>query len=138
MPAITAVLLAILFVATWIFAGVAVFRSLIAASVCFSLVLFIAQSYCDLPSDLHVADESLMSLFAFGLMYAGALFLSSLWKELFGDKSKKKKGSVSILKEIYGGKAPWTILILYAASLGLFLLQLVQVISPIVYGLCVY
>lgn len=130
------VIFSILCIITWFMAGIAIFRSLLVASASLSIVIFLARTYCDLPIGSHTANDALKSLFGFGLAYSALLFISSLKKELLGDK--EKKGSLKYLEETYGGKKPWVILALYAIFIGLFLWQLYQVVIPIIYNLCIY
>lgn len=120
----------------WFIAGVAVFRSLVVASVSLSVVIFLTQSYCSLPEVSRTADDALKSLFGFGIIYSAFLFVSSLKDELFGDKEKKWS-----LKHLTEGKNPkdrWIILVPYAVFIGLFLWQFYQVANPIINNLCIY
>ena len=146
---ITTVALTIIFILfsfltlfTWLMAGLAVFRALFVVGAGLSLVIFIGQSFCDVPVKFHTADSSLMNIIGFGLLYVGGLFIVSLYKELYGDKEAKsdsrQKGMIKLFKDMNGGKNPWLILVLYALFLGLFLWQLYQVINPIIDNLCVY
>jgi hypothetical protein len=129
------VVFAIFFLVAWTMAGIAIYRSLIAASVGLSFILFIAQSYC-LSTAPHSGDDSLKVLLVFGLIYVFTIFVKTLWRELFGHK--EQKGSVKKFKELYGGRHSWLLLTLYGVSIGLFFLQLYQVMKPIVFGLCIY
>jgi hypothetical protein len=137
-PILFGIVFSILLLITWSMAGLAVFRSLIVASVSLSVLIFLSQTYCNLPLDKHTADESLKFLFSFGLFYSGAIFFGSLYKELKGDKERGTKGSLKTLEEIYNGKKPLLILLPYGLFIGLFLWQLAQVMDPIIHSLCIY
>lgn len=129
---------AILCLIFWFKAGIVVFRALIAPSAVASIVIFLTKTYCELPINLQVADDSLKGLYSFGLLYSVFLLVFSLKKELFGDRKSNLKGDLESLKEIYGGKTPWIILTIYTAFIGLFLWQLLQILIPILSNLCVY
>lgn len=130
------ILFSILFIATWFMAGIAVFKSVIIASVSLSVVIFLVQTYCELPLTSHTANNELKNLLMFALAYSVYLFIISLYKELFGDK-KEQKGTFKLLDEMYGGKKPWLIVTLYAMFIGLFIWQLYQVMKPIFSSFCV-
>lgn len=137
-PVLLFIVLGILSLVASITAGVAVFRALTVASVSLSFLVFLGQTYCSLPAASQTANESLATLIGFGFLYSIGVFLKSLYKELYGDKELKKKGSLEIFREANNGKNPWIILIPYGVFIGIFLLQLFQVISPIVHNLCIY
>ncbi len=135
-PAIFTIIFSVLCLFIWFMAGSAVFRSLIVAGVSLSIIIFLAQTYCSLPQELHTADDSLRGLFGFGMIYSSFLFLHSLYHELKGDQ--QRKGSIKIMEEIYEGKLPWLVIVLFAIFIGLFLFQLMQVVTPIIGSLCIY
>ncbi|HEU0080611.1 MAG TPA: hypothetical protein VFQ72_01110 [Candidatus Paceibacterota bacterium] len=141
-PAILIIVFGVFFSILWFVAGYAVFRSLLVASVGLSFIIFIGQSYCDLPIDERVADSALMTLIGFGFIYVTAQFGKSLYKELFGDKDAKEdwkqKGMIGVLKEINQNKHSWLALITYGLLISLFIWQVNSVIRPIINGLCVY
>ena len=124
------ILFSILCMIIWGLAGLAVFRSLFVVSASLSLIIFLAQSYCQSPAYLHTADNSLKSLLGFGILYVGFIFFRSLYKEL--------KESLNKFKDANSGKRSWFVVVLFALFVALFLVQLYQVINPILMGLCVY
>lgn len=123
-------------------AGYAVFRSLLAASVGLSLIIFIGDEYCQLPVTQQTANNSLMTLISIGFIYIAVQFVYSLYKELFGDKEAKeewrRKGALAIFKEANSNKYSWFVLVVFALFVALFVSQVYQVINPIIHGLCVY
>ncbi len=131
------ILFLILVFITWFMAGFTVFKSLFTIGAGFSLIIFIAKSYCDLPEILHISDNSLKGLLSFGFVYIVILFSRALTVEIWGDK-KENKGMFKMIEEIYRGEKPFTIVSLYLSFIVLFLIQLFQVIVPIILGLCVY
>lgn len=120
----------VLCVIIWAIAGHFVFKSLFVVSGGLSLMIFLAQSYCNLPDVSRTADGALQSIFGFSLIYLGFIFLKDVFKET--------TGGLKTLGEIYGGKKPWLIVSLGALFVGLFLWQLYEVVRPIVFGLCIY
>ena len=128
----------VLCLVTWFMASVVIFRSLFVIGGGLSLMIFIAKTYCDLPVIQHTADDSLKTLFGFGIIYLVWVFTSSLYKELMGDKELETKGSLKNIEEIYDGKKPLLIVIPYAIFIGLFLYQLYAVMNPILHSLCIY
>jgi hypothetical protein len=125
-----AIELSIIFIVIWAIAGHAVIKSLFLVGASMSLIIFIAQSYCDLPSASRTGDDALRILLAFGFAFVVFQFVSSITKEL---DSRLKK-----YKEIYKVKKSWALLILLAVGTGLFIEQVLAVIGPIVQNLCVY
>lgn len=122
--------LIILVMVAWTFAGHAVMKSLFLVGASLSLIIFLAQSYCEAPNLTQSGNDSLKILLVFGLFYITFDFLRSLYKEIVL-RSKT-------LQHANHGKRPWIFLIPFAFFLGLFLVQLYQVISPILKGLCIY
>jgi hypothetical protein len=132
-PTLLIVAFGALFVVLWFMAGYAVFRSLLVASVGLSFIIFIGQSYCALPIDQHVANDSLSTLIGFGLIYVVAQLGRSLYRELFGDK-EAKEGMVNLFKDANRNKHPWMILVIYGLLISLFLWQISRVIMPIIHA----
>lgn len=141
-PTVLIIVLGIFVTTLWFVAGYTVFRSFLVAGVGLSLIIFIGQSYCALPISKQVANTSLMTLMGFGFIYVVAQFGRSLYRELFGDKQAReewrKKGLVTVFKEINNNKHSWLILITYGLLVSLFVWQIYSVIYPIIHGLCVY
>jgi hypothetical protein len=131
-------LLGILCLVTSVMAAIAVFRSLVIASVSLTLIIFLGQSYCG-PDVVHNANDAAMMIVGCGFVYSIGIFIVSLYKELWGDKKDPdKKGSFKTIKEIYEGKVPWMISIPYALFIGIFLVDLYRVVNPIIQSLCIY
>ncbi len=128
-PLLFVVVFSALCIFLWIFAGLAVFKSLAVINASLSLMIFIAQAYCNLPEAARTADASLQSLIGFGLLCIVVAFFKSLYTEMINSLEK--------FKEINGGKKSYTLIIFFSIFVGLFLLQLYQVIAPILHGLCI-
>lgn len=126
----------------WAKAGIVVFRSLAVVGAELSVLALLSQSYCDVQEKMRIADNALMSIIGFGLLYIGFSFLKSLYQELFGDKDsgneQKKKGAIALMKENGGGKILTFTLGLYAIFVATFLVQLYEVINVIFANSCVY
>lgn len=132
------VLFSVIFFFTWVMAGIAIFRSLLVSSAILSIVIFLAQSYCNLPTNLHSADDALKSIFGFGMIYSVSVFMIALYKEMMGDEKKEKKSHLTIFKEINEGKISWIILCLYVLSMAIFISQIYQVMRVLINNMCIY
>lgn len=126
----------------WAKAGIVVFRSLAVIGAELSVLALLSQSYCGVQENMRIADNALMSIIGFGLLYIGFSFLKSLYQELFGDKDSKneqrKKGAVALMKKNGGGKILTFTLGLYAIFVATFLVQLYEVVNVIFTNSCVY
>ncbi len=127
---VLAIELVILVSVTWGMAVHAVVKSLFGVGAGLSLVIYLAQSYCEVPNLNHSADDALKSLIAFSLMYIGIEFVWSLYKEA--------KERVKNLTEVNKQKRPWIALVPFGIFTGLFTWQVLQVLIPIINALCVY
>lgn len=122
--------LVVLILMAWAFAGHAVMKSLFLVGASLSLIIFLAQSYCEAPNLTQSGNDALKSLLAFSIIYLGVDFFRSLYKEV---TSRTKR-----MKEANRGKNPWVVLIPFALFVGIFLWQLYQVMFPILGSLCIY
>lgn len=122
--------LVILVIVTWAFAGHAVMKSLFLVGASLSLIIFLAQSYCEAPNLTQSGNDSLKILIAFGFLYIAFDFLRSLYQEII-IRSKT-------FKHTNDGKRPWLFLIPFALFVGIFVWQIVQVLLPILKNLCIY
>lgn len=122
--------LAILITVAWAFAGHAVMKSLFLVGASLSLIIFLAQSYCDAPNLTQSGNDALKTLLAFSIMYLGFDFFRSLYKEVTSHTKR--------MKEINSGKNPWIFLVPFALFVGIFVWQLYQVMFPIISNLCIY
>lgn len=127
---------------TWSLAALAVFRSLMVIGAGLSLILFIAQSYCDLDVTQRLADDSLQSLIGISILFIGVIFAIRLYRELFGDPNAKREfdkiGALKVFRAANKGKDSILLLVLYASFMGLILGQLFHVLYPIFNNLCIY
>jgi hypothetical protein len=122
--------LVILVMAAWTLAGHAVMKSLFLVGASLSLIIFLAQSYCEAPNLTQSGNDALKTLLAFGFLYITFDFLRSLYKEIIA-RSKT-------LQHANDGKRPWLFLIPFALFVGIFIWQIVQVLMPILQNLCIY
>jgi hypothetical protein len=124
------VLLAILLSVIMIIAGFAVLKALFFVAAELSLLIFLAQSYCAIPSRLDAGNQALKSLLAIGLLYIAVSFCRSLYKGL-------KKHYKSIKNERWS-KEKTTAVSAFLIFTGLFIWQIYLVVNPIILNLCVY
>jgi Na+/phosphate symporter len=120
----------VLVAVTWGLAGHAVLKSLFLVGANLSLMIFLAQAYCEVPTEARTANEALMSLIGFAVLYIGYEFVCSVFKEV--------KGRMATFREANNDKNPWLFVIFFALFTGLFLVQVGQVLQPILHNLCVY
>lgn len=127
---------------TWSLAALAIFRSLLVVGTGLSLLLFIAQSYCSLPSDKQNSNDALESLIALSVLFIMLMFGICLYRELFGNPEAKREfdkiGVFKFFRAMNEGKDPILLLVLYAAFMGLILGRMFQVLYPIFSNLCIY
>lgn len=122
--------LALFVITAWVMAGHAVMKSLFLVGASLSLIIFLAQSYCEIPVIARTGNGALKTLLVFGIVYIGFDFLRSLYKEITQRSSNLKKAN--------SGERPWVFLIPFALFTGLFVWQIAQVLIPILQNLCIY
>ena len=123
------IILGTLLLIIMVLAGFTVLRSLFAVAAELSLLIFLAQSYCDIPNRSISSDDALKSLLVIGILYIGFTFFSSLWgatKEYYKKHEKNNE-----LKEGAGSG------IIFLFFTGLFMWQIYLVIYPIINNLCI-
>ncbi len=128
----TMLLLAVMLAIIVLMAEFLVLKSLFVVAAELSLLIFLAESYCNVPNRLALNNEAMKNLLLIGLLYITFLFCRSLYEALrdyyekIEDQPKEKqKGKV-------GGIA------LFLIFTGLFIYQIYLAVSPIVLNLCVY
>lgn len=133
--------LIICLIISWL-AVIAVFRSLILAGAGLSVLSFIALTYCNIPVSLRTADDALKNILGIGIVYILYVFFSSLFKLLIGDKKAKdklwKKGLISLMKDMNGGKISFFIFSMFMIFTGSFIWQLYRVMYSIYSSLCIF
>lgn len=122
--------LLILVALTWGLAGHAVLKSLFLVGANLSLMVFLAQAYCEVPIVDRTADGALATLVGFAVLYIGYEFITSVFKEV--------RGRMQLFKEANQQKSPWLFVVFFALFTGLFIVQVGQVILPILHNLCIY
>jgi hypothetical protein len=114
-----------------VLAGVVVIKSLFLIAAELSLLIFIAQSYCDDATRSAIGNDALRSLIFLGLIYIAFAFVQSLY---------------AAIKERYqkiGTRGGWNIRTIILTALFLvftclFLFEIYLVVQPIFAGLCVF
>jgi hypothetical protein len=113
-----------------LFAGFAVVKSLFFLSGEISLLIFLAQSYCDVPVRSENSDNALKSLLVIGFLYIFIEFVRSIFKAVKTDYKIVKKDKWSKEKVIT--------IFAYLFFIVAFLWQVYLVVFPIVNNICVY
>ena len=123
-------IIAIAFTALMVLVGFRIVESLVKISAGLSLLLFIADTYCKLPSQARTGDDALKALFAVGLMYLFFSFFRSLWTLLTKDYGRVRNEKWSWEKIVAVS--------LYVLFAVLFVTALYKVMHPIIVSLCIY
>jgi hypothetical protein len=128
----TVLLLAVMLAIIVLMAEFLVLKSLFLVAAELSLLIFLAESYCDVPNRLPLNDNAMKNLLLVGLLYISFIFCRSLYeamrdyyKKIEDQPKEKQRGKI-------GGIA------LFLIFTGLFVYQIYLVINPIVLNLCVY
>lgn len=116
----------------WLFlkAGFTVLRALFLLSAEISLLIFLAQSYCDVRLVTSPGDDALRGLLTLGIIYVSYEFFKHL-----------KKALVDRLHSFPEKRWSWekmlavSLFLLFTVS---FVWAVVQVVDPIVSNLCIY
>lgn len=113
-----------------ILASFAIMRSLVEVAAGLSLLIFLAQSYCNVPVRSAASNNALKGLLGVGIIYLSWYFLKTLYKVLadnykkFDDKEwPREKTLFIVLFSIF------TISLIY---------DIYQVVQPVILNLCVY
>ncbi len=127
---INTIILGFLILIIMIMAGFAVLKSLFLVAAELTLIIFLAQSYCDVPTRFTPGDKALKSLLVIGVLYIIISFCRSLYEVIKNNYRKVKKDRWSIGEII--------IITIYSIFAIMFIWQIYQVVSPIILNLCVY
>lgn len=111
-------------------AGFAVMKALFFIAAELSLLIFLAQSYCDLSVKPAGTKEALQSLLIIGILYIIYNFAKSLMDVC--------KNRYKIIKNDKGWFYKTIAISLFIFFAGVFIWQIFLVVSPIVSGLCIY
>lgn len=123
-----AILASILIFAIFMTAGLTVLKSLFFLSAELSLLIFLAQSYCD--AHTKTGDSALKILIFLGITYMVFEFFKSLWKALIERLDKAKNIKWSWEKNL--------VVFLFCIFTTSIVWMIYQVVSPIITNLCIY
>lgn len=117
---------------TWIAvqAGFTVLKNLFILSAEISLLIFLAQSYCENVIVIPKSDNALKSLIGLGIIYISYEFFKALFEAL-----KKKLESIPEKKWSWEKALVITIFLIFT---GMFIYAVYQVVNPIISNICVY
>jgi len=124
------VMIAFLLSVILVLAAFAIMESLVEVAAGLSLLIFLAQSYCAVPSHTIAGDNALKGLLGVGLVYVSYYFLRSLYKSLSEN-----------LKKIEDKKWSWEkilFVVLFLIFTTLLAWDIYQIVQPIISNLCVY
>lgn len=127
---ITGIMLVVFVFLVMFIAGFAVMKALFFVAAEISLLIFLAQSYCNVPIRSAASNEALQSLLIIGLAYIVFNFCRSLLEVFKKDYKPVKNERWSSHKIV--------IVSLFLFFAGVFVWQIFLVVNPIVSNLCVY
>lgn len=124
-------LMAVVLLAVMLLAGFAVYRAVIHASVGFGVIIFMAKTYCDLPSTTPEGIEALTALWTIGLVYILYEFGNKLQEAYKSHTEKLRKNEEKAWE-------PKVLLVVYLVFVVMYLSLIAQVLTPIALDLCIY
>lgn len=127
---ITLILLVLMVALIGLVAEFMVLKSLFFVAAELSLLIFLAQSYCDVQGRTIPGDQALKNLLVFGLVYIGFTFCRSLYKALHEH--------YKVMKDDPWSKEKIGTITLFLIFTGMFIWQIYLIMNPIVLDLCVY
>lgn len=127
---VTAILLVLLLSIIMVIAGFAVLKALFYVAAELSLLIFLAQSYCDVPNYPVSGEQALKSLLFIGISYILIKFFLSLYKAL-------KKNYKVVKNEGWSNEKVATVVLVLVFTV-LFIYEIYLVTAPIVQNLCVF
>ena len=125
------VMLGLFYILVTFIVGFSVMKALVHISAGLSLMIFLAQSYCDVPTHTASGDGALKFLLVISLIYLIFDFFEIFWKGISNYTDTFK----TIKKEYF-----WKVLLVIfcLTIIFTFLWSIYQVMSPIILDLCIY
>lgn len=127
---VTLILLVLMIALIGMIAEFMVLKSLFFVAAELSLLIFLAQSYCDVQNRTTSGDQALKSLLVLGLFYIGFTFCRSLYKAL--------KDNYKVIEKDPWSKEKVGTVTLFLTFTGLFIWQIYLVMNPIIFNLCIF
>lgn len=127
---LSALMIGLVLVAIMLVAGFAVFRAVVKASAGFTILIFLAETYCGLESVTPEGIQALTFLWGVSLLY----ILFEFARE-FQKVCKEHLDTLGEDKRTWQGRLTITIFILFAAG---YIAALYQVLNPIIHTLCIF
>lgn len=124
------IVLSVFVLVIYLYAGVVVAGALFTVAAGLSLIIFIAQAYCDVPRT-ESSDHALSSLIIVSLLYLILSFSKTMYKEMqdhykqLNEEDKKSKEALLVSS-------------VFVVSVAIFLIAIYKVMYPIVTNLCIY
>jgi hypothetical protein len=113
-----------------IVSGYAIYKAVLHASVGFGVLIFMAQTYCDLQTQTPEGLQALTFLWGMGLIFISYDFITK-FQEAFKEHKKRFENA---------GKS-WEYkltMVAYILFVVFYLACIYQVLTPIISGLCIY
>ncbi len=110
--------------------GYAVYKALLHASVGFGVLIFMAQTYCDLPNQTSEGLQALTFLWGTGLVFISYDFITK-FQEAYKEHKKRFEKDGSSWESRLTMSA-------YVLFVVFYLICIYRVLTPIISGLCIY
>jgi len=124
--------LAVVLVAIMLLAGHAVYKSAIHASVGFGVLIFLAQTYCNLDTKTSDGIEALSTLWTVGFIFIVYEFFNKL-QEAYKAHTKPLQADIKTKKW-----EPILLMAIYSIFILAYISLITKVLTPIVLDLCIY
>ena len=95
-----------------------------------TVLIFLAESYCSVPTHSLTADDALRALLTIGLLYIIFDFVHTLYRGVTRFTKRMEHLPMDVYKAV--------ILVVFGGLACVFVWAMYEAISPIVFGLCVY
>ncbi|MFA5080033.1 MAG: hypothetical protein WC472_00190 [Candidatus Paceibacterota bacterium] len=123
-------LFALLFFVVMLIAGFAVLKSLFIVSAELSLLIFLAQSYCNISIRSIDSDNALKGLLSISILYIGGIFFKTLYITVRDYYKKVEKDPLSFKKMF--------LVSFFIFFIAVIIWQIYLVMDPIIQDLCIY
>lgn len=124
--------LAVVLVAVMLLAGHAIYKSAIHASVGFGVLIFLAQTYCNLDTKTTDGIEALNTLWTVGFIFIVYEFFNKL-QEAYKAHTKPLREDIKTKKW-----QPTLLMAIYSIFILVYISLITKVLTPIVLDLCIY
>ena len=124
--------MAVVLVAIMLLAGHAIYKSAIHASVGFGVLIFLAQTYCNLDTKTADGIQALNTLWTIGFIFIVYEFFNKL-QEAYKAHTRPLREDLKTKK-----REPALLMVIYSVFILMYISLITKVLTPIVLDLCIY